>query len=114
MRRTPVPFAQTLPGGLRVRLRLPQRADRAGLAALGLGELEAGRALRFDPRRRTAICAVAFVDGTDVLVGFGATALRAGARPDLLLADETAAPGVAALLEGALIDRARRHAHRAA
>lgn len=97
-----------------MRLRLPQRADRAGLAALGLGELETGRALRFDPRERTAICAVAFVDGIDVLVGFAAIALRAGARPDLLLGDETAAPGVAALLEGVLVDRAQRHVHRAA
>jgi len=114
MRRTSVPFAQTLPGGLRVRFRLPQRTDRAGLAALGLGELEAGRALRFDPRERAAVCAVAFVDGVDVLLGFGAIALRTGARPDLLLADEGAAHGVAALLDSTLTDRAHRHAQRAA
>lgn len=114
MRRTSVPFAQSLPGGLRVRFRLPQRTDFPGLVALGLGELEAGRALLFDPRERTAICAVAFVDGVDVLVGFGAIALRPGARPDLLLADEGAAPGVAALLERALTDRAHRHGVRAA
>jgi hypothetical protein len=114
MRRTSVPFAQTLPGGLRVRLRLPQRADRAGLAALGLSELETRRALGFDPRERTAICAVAFVEEAHVLVGFGVITLGAGARPDLLLADEAAAPGVATLLEGVLVDRAQRHVHRAA
>lgn len=114
MRRTSVPFAQTLPGGLRVRLRLPQRADRAGLAALGLGEMDISRALRFDPRERFVVCATAWVEGAERLVAFGTIALREEARPATLVADPATAPALGALLEHALIGQAEGRLRRAA
>jgi hypothetical protein len=109
MARTSVPSAHTLPGGLRVRLRLPHSSDRHRVAALPApDELEAGRLLRFDPRRRLVLCATAWIGGSEALVGCGAIDLRPGAAPDLLLADETAAPQLGELLADVL--RAERTA----
>lgn len=92
--------AHTLPTGLRVRVRLPHRDDATGLVALGAGLMEAQRLVRFDPRTEAAVCATAWVDGAETLVGF--------ARGDLLLADEERAPGVTAVLEAALRERLSR------
>jgi hypothetical protein len=108
MARTSVPSAHTLPDGLRVRLRLPHGSDLPRLAALVDGlqrrpdELEAGRLLRFDPRRRLVLCATAWIGGSETLVGYGAIDLLPDAAPDVLLADEVAAPHVAELLAGVL------------
>jgi hypothetical protein len=89
-----------------------RRAGLHGLhARLGfrVEELELARVLRFDPRRRTVACVTAWVDGSERPVAYGA--IDAGAdAPDLLLADEERAPGVAAVLEDALRERSARTA----
>ncbi|MBA2350071.1 MAG: hypothetical protein H0V81_17490 [Solirubrobacterales bacterium] len=104
-----------LSDGARLRLRLPHRADRAGVRALLLGlgletrDLDLVRALRFAPRERVVACATAFVGGTERVVAVGAIDL--GERePDLLVADESLAPGAGAALSGALRERSLRDA----
>jgi hypothetical protein len=93
--------AHTLPSGLRVRVRLPQRGDLAGLLDLhersdrAITEMGARRLLRYDPRARAVVCATAWVEGAERLVGFAAA--EPGREPELL-ADEARAPGVAAVL----------------
>ena len=93
--------AHTLPSGLRVRVRLPQRGDLAGLLDLhersgrAITEMGAQRLLRYDPRARAVVCATAWVDGAERLVGFAA----AEPGDDLeLLVDEARAPGVTTVL----------------
>ena len=84
-----------LPDGTRVRLRLPQPGDRAGLTALHdrlgapLDDMRMSRILRFDPRACVSVCAT-ILDG----------------KAELL------APGVTELLEAALAQRT--HARRVA
>jgi hypothetical protein len=87
-------------------------SDRALVAALlerrGLdpGELEVQRLLAFDPARRHVLCALAPLDGADVLAGFGA--IDAGAEdPDVLVVDERFGPGLADVLGRVLIERVR-------
>jgi hypothetical protein len=86
---------------------MPQRQDGAGvrdlLARIGLGadDLELSRALRFDPRDRVAVVATVLLDRAEQIVGL-AVADRFADAPDLLLGDEASAPGVAAVLGGAL------------
>jgi hypothetical protein len=100
-----------LPDGLRIRVRLPHAGDRPGLHDLHLrvgveaDDLELSRALRFDPRARAVACATAWLDGAEVLVGYGAID-RGAERPDLLISDEAAAPGVRDVLARALQMRA--------
>lgn len=102
----------SLPDGRRVRVRLPQAADRPRLGELhgrlGLehDDLDAARALRFDPRARIVVCAIVW-DGTHETLAGWAASDRGADAPDLLLADETLAPGVTRLLLEALADRAR-------
>ncbi len=93
--------AHTLPSGLRVRVRLPQRGDLAGLldlherAGRSITDMGARRLLRYDPRARAVVCATAWVDGAERLVGFAA------AEPGeelALLADEARAPGLTEVL----------------
>jgi hypothetical protein len=105
--------AHKLPTGPRVRLRLPHVGDAAAarplLERLGLeaSELELRRLLRFDPCGPDGVvCASAFLDGREQLVGLAC----GGVQTHLLLADEDRAPGVGALLEAALRERAARHA----
>lgn len=99
----------TLPSGLRVRLRLPHTSDRRALrelhARLGLpaGDLELGRALRHHPRDHVAICATAWIDAVERLVGFACADVRGGA-PVVVVADEDAAPGVRDLLLAGLAE----------
>ena len=94
--------AHTLPSGLRVRVRLPQRGDLAGLldlherAGRSLTELAARRLLHYDPRARAVVCATAWVDGAETLVGFAAAAPGEGF--EIVLADEARAPGVSGVL----------------
>ena len=93
--------AHTLPAGLRVRVRLPQRGDLAGLldlhdrAGRAITEMDAQRLLRHDPRARDVLCATAWVDGAERLVGFAAAAPGDELK---LLADEARAPGVTGVL----------------
>lgn len=102
-----------LPDGARLRVRLPHRADRAGVHALleGLGlaadELELARALRFAPQHRAVACATVWVAGTERVVALGGIDVGADA-PDLLVADEADAPGARAVLADALREHALR------
>jgi hypothetical protein len=109
--------ATTLPDGLRVRLRLARGTDRGPLAALAarigepLGDMALTRLLRHDPCHRTAVCAYAWVDGSEVLVGFAAGDIGAAA-PDIVLADPAHGRWPAVVLAEALAERsarARRH-----
>ena len=101
-----------VPGGPPVRLRMAGPSDRALLAALlerrGLpaSELELRRLLAFDPARRHVLCALAPVDGTEVLAGFGAIDLGEDA-PDALVIDERFTPGLGEVLGRVLVERAR-------
>ncbi len=100
----------TLASGLRVRIRLPQRGDAAGLVALHerLGRpvtpLGAQRLLRFDPRTRSVLCATAWIDGVETLVGYATAA--PGEPSATVLADEERAPGLSAVLGSGLRERA--------
>ena len=98
-------FAHTLHSGLRIRVRLPQRGDLPGLldlherAGRPITDMGARRLLRYDPRARAVVCATAWVDGAERLVGFAA------AEPGeelALLADEARAPGVTEVLRSDL------------
>jgi hypothetical protein len=87
-------------------------SDRALLAALlerrGLPatELELRRLLAFDPARRHVLCALAPLDGKEVLAGFGAIDVGEDA-PDMLVIDERFSPGLGEVLGRVLIERAR-------
>ena len=97
-----------LPGGPRARLRVARPSDAAGirrlLADLGV-ELDLLPLLRFDPRRRIAVCASALVGSSEVILGVGAIDLD-GSEPDALIVDERQAPGLSDLLHAALLGRA--------
>ena len=101
----------TLQDGHRVRLRLPRHGDGAALRALArrLGvdadEVELARALKFDPRRRAVVCATAWVDGHETVVGWAAMDVGAD-EPDTLMADVALAPGLGRLLHAAVLERA--------
>jgi hypothetical protein len=103
--------AHRLNNGLRVRLRFPYTDDQRRVAdlyarlGLALDEMGTRRLLRFDGRRRRVVCAVAWIEGSDVLVGLAAS--EPGG--ELLVADEAAAPGVGDLLRRALAEQAPRH-----
>lgn len=96
----------TLQDGTSVRLRLPHASDRPAVHALHarLGveaeDLAIVRAMQFDPRTRTVVCASAWLGTTETLVGYAAA--DHGADPDLLVVDEASAPGITKLLLGAL------------
>ena len=103
--------AHRLDDGLRVRLRLPYTDDHRRVAdlharlGLPIDEMGARRLLRFDPRRGGVVCALAWIGGSEVLVGLAV----AGADGEVLVADEATAPGVGDLLGRALAEQARRH-----
>jgi hypothetical protein len=105
-----------LPGGGRVRLRLLRRSDAAALrgllAAAGAApdELELQRLLRFDPRRRLGIAAVAPRARGEALLGAGAIDLIPGAHPDPIVVDPSCGEALDDLLANALRARARRAA----
>jgi hypothetical protein len=103
-----------LPDGTRVRLRLPQAGDRAGLVALHerlgapLDDVRMGRILRFDPRACVSVCATTLTGLTEVLVAYGH--VDRDGTSSLVVADELLAPGVSELVRAALLERtAARH-----
>ncbi len=103
-----------LPRGPRVRLRLTGRGDAAAIAALlercGFGpeQRETGPLVRFDPRRRAVICALALIDSRETLVGLGAIELDGNpdTQADVLVVDERVTEGLEDLLVAALAGRA--------
>ena len=105
----------TLDDGKRVRLRMARTSDapamRGLLASTTDGahpiDLELGRLVHFDPRRRCVLAATALVEGRETLVGFGSIALDGGHRlPDVLVVDPAAPSGLGAFLTDALTGRA--------
>ena len=101
-----------VPGGPPVRLRMAGPSDgplvsalleRRGLPAV---DLDVRRMLAFDPARRHVLCALAPLDGTEVLAGVGAIDFGEDA-PDLLVVDERFAPGLGDVLGRVLIERSR-------
>ncbi len=109
-----------LADGTSVTLRHPHRRDRDGVRALlraagiATGELELSRVLRFDPRERAVAVALEPAPGGERVVAVAAIDLRAGAEPDLLVADPGRGPALPTLLAGALVARAAAHARRVA
>jgi hypothetical protein len=101
-----------VPGGPPVRLRMAGPSDRALVAKLlerrGLeaGELDVQRLLAFDPARRHVLCALAPLEGAEVLAGIGAIDFGADA-PDVLVIDERFSPGLGDVLGRVLIERSR-------
>jgi hypothetical protein len=97
--------------GPRVRLRLARPGDEPAMRALAAehgieaDSLPLERLLRFD-RRRIVISATALVGAAEVLVGFGAIDLDAGAEPDPVLVDYRLTDGLEELLAAALSGRA--------
>jgi hypothetical protein len=98
-----------LPAGGRVRLRLPQAGDRAGLIALHerlgapLDDVRMSRILRFEPRACLSVCATMLSGLNEVLVAYGHVD-RDGSS-SLVVADEVLAPGVTGLVAAALAER---------
>jgi hypothetical protein len=109
-----------LPAGPRVRLRLARRSDVPGFRALfaqrgiPVTDFELQRLVRYDPRRRVVICAMAPVRGAETVVGVGAIDLDAAAEPDTVVVDERLTDGLGTLLAEVLVQRARIHARRTA
>ena len=101
-----------VPGGPPVRLRLAGPSDGPLLTALlerrGLltDELDVRRLLAFDPARRHVLCALAPLDGAEVLAGVGAIDFGTD-DPDLLVIDERFSPGLGDVLGRVLIERSR-------
>jgi len=100
--------------GPRVRLRLAGRGDAAAIIALLVRcdlspeQLELSRLVRFDPRRRAVLCALALIDSRETLVGLGAIDLdgNPATEPDVLVVDERITEGLQDLLVAALAGRA--------
>src|SRR5215203_5046563 len=97
------PLRRTFPvaGGPPVRMAGP--SDRALVAALlerrGLAadDMDMRRLLAFDPARRHVLCALAPLDGTEVLAGLGAIEYGEDA-PDVLVVDDRFGPALGELL----------------
>jgi hypothetical protein len=98
-----------LPDGDRVRLRLPQAGDRAGVVALHerlgapLDDVRMSRILRFDPRACLSVCATMLAGHGEVLVAYGH--VDRDGTSSLVVADEALAPGVTELVAAALAER---------
>lgn len=109
-----------LPAGPRVRLRLARRSDLPGfrdlLAQRGVPatDFELERLVRYDPRERVVICAMAPVRGAETVVGVGAIDLHARAEPETIVVDERLTDGLGTLLAETLVQRAQIHARRTA
>jgi hypothetical protein len=109
-----------LPAGPRVRLRLARPSDLPAIRALlhrrGLPATEIGleRLVRYDPRYRIVICAMASMAGIETVVGFGGIELESGAEAETVVVDEDLTDGLGTLLREVLSQRARIHSRRIA
>ncbi len=103
-----------LVSGRRVRLRNARPSDGSAIAEL----LEAGavsrseppeldiyRLIRFDPRRRLAICATALIGNTEKVVAVGSIAIGAE-QPELVVAGPDDSGELQELVRAALLSRA--------
>jgi hypothetical protein len=70
--------------------------------------------VRYDPRQRIVLCAMAPVRGAETVVGVGAIDLNAAAEPETIVVDERLTDGLGTLLAEALVQRAQIHARRTA
>lgn len=119
MTRTSVPTNRQLEDGRRLRIRPLRPSDHARLAELvertGPHDrsLDMRDLLHFDPRERTVLCATVWTGQSAALVGYTA-GHRDGGGPDIVLADEEAAPGVGRVLEEILGADIRARDQRAA
>jgi hypothetical protein len=101
-----------VPGGPPVRMRLAGPSDRALVVALlerrGLTaeDIDLRRLLAFDPARRHVLCALAPLDGAEVLAGLGAIDFGEDA-PEVLVVDDRFGPSLGELLRRVLIERSR-------
>ena len=99
-----------LPGGARVRGRLPRLTDPPALLELAarrgipMEELEARRALRSVVGRRVVLCATVWEEQTERVVGVAAADLASDGRT--VLCDEDAYAGLCDLHERALDEQA--------
>jgi len=102
---------QTEPGQPAIRVRLAHATDRVAMdlllreqAATGV-VTDARRILRHDPRETVVLCATAWSGDRERLVGVSTAPLEPGARPVVLVSDETQAPGAADALRAATAQR---------
>ena len=101
-----------VPGGPPVRMRMAGPSDRPLEASLlerrgvAADDIDVRRMLAFDPARRHVLCALAPLDGAEVLAGLGAIVFGEDA-PDVLVVDERFGPALAELLGRVLIERSR-------
>ncbi len=102
--------------GPRVCLRLARVRDLAGIEelmhrqGLTVTGLELARLLRSPPRARIVLCATALIGSAETVVGVGAIELgdsAAPGEPAWVVADQEATAGLEALLNEALVGRAR-------
>jgi hypothetical protein len=104
--------------GVRVRLRFARPADQAGivqlLAAQGrdVAPRRIGELVRFDPRRRLVICGTALLGHAETVVAVGTIELGQETAEPQVLVDPRVGDGLAELVSGALVGRARAIAAR--
>jgi hypothetical protein len=110
----------SLPSGAVVRLRVPRASDLDGIVALAaqdsarIGDTEAERLVRFDPRSRAVACATVLDGVGETVVGIGAIDLRDVADPDLLVIDDGYGEELQGLLRDVLHERVATHGRRTA
>ena len=85
-----------------------------GQRGVEASDLELERLLRYEPRRRIVICAMAPIRGAETVVGVGAIDLDAAAEPETIVVDERLTDGLGPLLAEVLMQRAQIHARRIA
>jgi hypothetical protein len=84
-----------------------------GQRGVEASDLELERLVRYDPRRRVVLCAMAPIRGAETVVGVGAIDLDA-AEPETIVVDERLTDGLGTLLAEALVQHAQIHARRTA
>ena len=99
--------------GVRVRLRFARPTDQDGIAALladqgrEISAQRIGELVRFDPRRRIVICGTALLGQAETVVAVGTIELGADPAEPKVIVDSSVGDGLAELVSGALVGRAR-------